>query len=137
MSVHRYGLILSCVCVIRFVNASVVDWSMEGDYIAVARKSDIRIFSSDFEEQICISLSYQTWSNDTESEIFIKASGRKCYLKTIFHQPVDSIEWVRDDSIVVGCVRVNEDGNEEGYLIQVITSREHKLTEVSVGNVCK
>lgn len=54
-----------------------------------------------------------------------------------FHQPVDSIEWVRDDSIVVGCVRVNEDGNEEGYLIQVITSREHKLTEVSVGNVCK
>ncbi|CAL9100044.1 unnamed protein product [Musa acuminata var. zebrina] len=99
-------------------NVDAVDWSMEGDYIAVARKSDIRIFSSDFKEQICITLSFQSWSNDTESEIFIK---------------VDSIEWVRDDSIVVGCVRVNEDGNEEGYLIQVITSREHKLTE----NLCK
>ncbi|URE00173.1 hypothetical protein MUK42_20830 [Musa troglodytarum] len=99
-------------------NVDAVDWSMEGDYIAVATKRDIRIFSSDFKEQICITLSFQSWSNDTESEIFIK---------------VDSIEWVRDDSIVVGCVRVNEDGNEEGYLIQVITSREHKLTE----NFCK
>lgn len=54
------------------MDASVVDWSMEGDYIAVARKSDIRIFSSDFKEQILITLSFQSWSNDTESEIFIK-----------------------------------------------------------------
>ncbi|KAM3372118.1 hypothetical protein ACQJBY_019153 [Aegilops geniculata] len=35
---------------------------------------------------------------------------------------VDSIGWVRDDSIVVGCVRLNEESNEEGYLVKVIRS---------------
>ncbi|GJN10642.1 hypothetical protein PR202_ga28753 [Eleusine coracana subsp. coracana] len=43
---------------------------------------------------------------------------------------VDSICWVRDDSIVIGCVRLIED-NEEGYLIQVIKSEENSFLESS------
>ena len=44
-----------------------------------------------------------------------------CSVLMIFHfLPVDSIGWIRDDSIVIGCVRLNEDDNEEGYLVQVI-----------------
>lgn len=45
---------------------------------------------------------------------------------------MDSIAWVRDDSIIVGCVRLTEDGDEYGYLIQVITDRGGKFTEVCV-----
>jgi hypothetical protein len=44
---------------------------------------------------------------------------------------VDSIGWVRGDSIVIGCVRLNEDHNEEGYLVQVIRTEESTFCEVS------
>ena len=44
---------------------------------------------------------------------------------------VDSIGWVRDDSIVVGCVRLNEESNEEGYLVQVIRSGGDTFFEVN------
>jgi nuclear pore complex protein Nup214 len=43
---------------------------------------------------------------------------------------VDSISWARDDSIVIGCVRLNED-NKDGYLVQVIKSEEKSFLEVS------
>jgi nuclear pore complex protein Nup214 len=43
---------------------------------------------------------------------------------------VDSISWARDDSIVIGCVRLNED-NGDGYLVQVIKSEEKSFLEVS------
>lgn len=44
---------------------------------------------------------------------------------------VDSIGWVHGDSIVIGCVRLNEDDNEEGYLVQVIRTEESTFCEVS------
>jgi nuclear pore complex protein Nup214 len=44
---------------------------------------------------------------------------------------VDSIGWVRDDSIVIGCVRLDEEGNEVGYLIQVIRSGGKTFFEVN------
>jgi nuclear pore complex protein Nup214 len=44
---------------------------------------------------------------------------------------VDSIGWVRDDSIVVGCLRVDEEGNEVGYLVQVIRSGGDTFFEVN------
>jgi nuclear pore complex protein Nup214 len=49
---------------------------------------------------------------------------------------VDSIGWIRDDSIVIGCVRLNEDDNEEGYLVQVIRSEENTFCEVSWSSTC-
>ncbi|KAJ6798678.1 nuclear pore complex protein NUP214 [Iris pallida] len=97
-------------------NVDAADWSVEGDFVAIARKNTIRILSSNFDEQFSMSLLFQTWLTDLDSECSIK---------------VDSIKWVRDDSIIIGCLRVNEDGNEEGYLVQVITSGEHKFSEFS------
>ena len=44
---------------------------------------------------------------------------------------MDSIGWVRDDSIVVGCVRLDEEGNEVGYLVQVIRSGCDTFFEVN------
>lgn len=43
---------------------------------------------------------------------------------------MDSIGWVCGDSIVIGCVRLNEDDNEEGYLVQVIRTEEGTFCEV-------
>ncbi|XP_026661439.2 nuclear pore complex protein NUP214 isoform X2 [Phoenix dactylifera] len=95
-------------------NVDAVDWSVEGDFIAITRKNTLSILSSNFEEQLGMSLLFQSWTSDADTECTIK---------------VDSIEWVRDDSIIIGCFRVNEDGIEEGYLVQVITSKERKFTE--------
>ncbi|KAG1371445.1 putative nuclear pore complex protein NUP214 [Cocos nucifera] len=95
-------------------NVDAVEWSMEGDFIAIARKNTLSILSSNFEEQLSMLLLFQPWTSDADSECTIK---------------VDSIEWVRDDSIIIGCFRVNEDDIEEGYLVQVITSKERKFTE--------
>jgi len=55
-----------------------------------------------------------------------------CSLLMIFYlRAVDSIGWVHGDSIVIGCVRLNEDDNEEGYLVQVIRTEESTFCEVS------
>jgi len=60
-----------------------------------------------------------------------------CSVLMIFHfLPVDSIGWIRDDSIVIGCVRLNEDDNEEGYLVQVIRSEENTFCEVNWSSRC-
>jgi len=54
-----------------------------------------------------------------------------CSLLMIFYlRAVDSIGWVHGDSIVIGCVRLNEDDNEEGYLVQVIRTKESTFYEV-------
>lgn len=67
--------------------------------------------------------------------ISLKAENMTCS----FNHPVDSVEWIHDDSIIIGSIRVNEDGSEEGYMVQVISSGAKKFTEVSVGNLttCK
>lgn len=44
---------------------------------------------------------------------------------------VDSIRWVRHDCIIIGCFQLTEDGKEENYLVQVIKSKDGKITEVS------
>lgn len=54
------------------------------------------------------------------------------FVINVFFLSVDSIGWVRDDSIVVGSVRLNEEGNEEGYLVQVIRSGGNTFFEVSL-----
>lgn len=48
---------------------------------------------------------------------------------------VDSIRWVRSDSIVVGCFQQTEDGMEKNYFIQVITSKDGKIIDVSSPNI--
>ncbi|XP_020085926.1 nuclear pore complex protein NUP214 isoform X1 [Ananas comosus] len=97
-------------------NVADVDWSPQSDFIAVSKNNSLSIVSSNFKEQLCMSLLFQSWSSGSDSECTIK---------------VDSIAWVRDDSIIVGCVRLTEDGDEYGYLIQVITDRVGKFSEGS------
>ncbi|CAN6219986.1 unnamed protein product [Urochloa humidicola] len=94
-------------------NVDAVDCCEEGNHIAVARENKLTILSSDFKETCCMSLSFQLWSDESDSETI----------------KVDSIGWIRDDSIVIGCVRLNEDDNEEGYLVQVIRSEENTFCE--------
>ena len=45
---------------------------------------------------------------------------------------MDSIRWVRRDSIIVGCFQLTEDGKEENYLVQVIRSKEGELSDVCI-----
>ncbi|KAJ0978085.1 hypothetical protein J5N97_013559 [Dioscorea zingiberensis] len=97
-------------------NVDAVDWSETGAFIAVAKKNTLSILSHDLKEQCELKLLFQSWSDDTDSECSIK---------------VDSINWLRNDSIVIGCVRVFEDGKEESYLVQVIAFRELEFTEGS------
>lgn len=54
-----------------------------------------------------------------------------CETKT-FLPSVDSIRWVRPDSIILGCFQLTSDGKEENYLVQVITSKDGKFTDVSI-----
>ncbi|KAG8079277.1 hypothetical protein GUJ93_ZPchr0007g3780 [Zizania palustris] len=98
-------------------NVDAVDSCKEGTHIAFSKTNTLNILSSDFKEICCMSLLFQMWFDDSDSE--------DANIK------VDSIGWVRDDSIVVGCVRLNEEGNEEGYLVQVIRSGGNTFFESS------
>ncbi|XP_028796799.1 nuclear pore complex protein NUP214 isoform X2 [Neltuma alba] len=95
-------------------NVDAVEWSAEGKSVAVARMNVISILSADFEEQISISLSFRSWTGD---------SGESCHVK------VDSIKWVRPDSIVIGSFQLAGDGKEENYLLQVIQSRAGEIID--------
>uniref|UniRef100_A0ACD5YZT8 Uncharacterized protein n=1 Tax=Avena sativa TaxID=4498 RepID=A0ACD5YZT8_AVESA len=88
-------------------NVDAVDCCKDGNHIAVVRENSLRILSSDLKETCCMVLLFQLWSESDSEGTVIK---------------VDSIGWVRDDSIVVGCVRLEEVGTEEGYMVQVIRS---------------
>lgn len=50
---------------------------------------------------------------------------------------MDSIKWVRCDSIVIGCFQVNEDDEEIDYMIQVITTTEPGFGEVGHSTTCR
>lgn len=53
-------------------------------------------------------------------------------LKYFPQSSVDSIRWVRPDSIILGCFQLTDDGNEENYLVQVIKSKEGKFSDVCI-----
>ncbi|XP_065877559.1 nuclear pore complex protein NUP214 isoform X2 [Euphorbia lathyris] len=97
-------------------NVDAVEWSLKGKYIAVARENNLHIFSSKFKERLRISLPFKLWIGDTDD---------KCSVK------VDSIRWVCPDSIVLGCFQQLEDGKEENYFIQVIKSKDGRITDAS------
>ncbi|ONK62815.1 uncharacterized protein A4U43_C07F8420 [Asparagus officinalis] len=96
-------------------NVDAVDWSAKGGFVAVARRHIMTILSFDFKEILSLSLFFKTWPlNDSDYTI-----------------KVDSIKWLRDDSIIIGCFQVNEDGEEEGYLVQVVKSKDRTFSEAS------
>lgn len=93
-----------------------VEWSVKGNSIAVARKNTLSLLSSKFKERLCMSLSFKSWIGD---------SGVNCTVK------VDSIRWVRPDCIILGCFKLTADGKEESFMVQVVTSKEGKITDAS------
>ncbi|KAH6765370.1 hypothetical protein C2S52_000196 [Perilla frutescens var. hirtella] len=101
-------------CVMEGVDS--VDWSIKGNYIAVAKNNVVSILSSRFKEKLSFLLSFQSVIGDSEVNQVIK---------------VDSIRWIRPDSLAVGCFQLNDDGEEENYMVQVITSRGRRITDAS------
>ncbi|KAF7836921.1 nuclear pore complex protein NUP214 [Senna tora] len=87
----------------------------EGKFVAVARMNVISILSAMFEERVSVSLSFRPGNSD---------SGANCHIK------VDSIKWVRPDSIIIGSFQLTGDGKEENYLLQVIRSKDGEMIDV-------
>lgn len=54
------------------------------------------------------------------------------YYYSMLWMSVDTVRWIRQDSIAVGCFQLDDDGEEENYVVQVITSRGRRITDVSV-----
>ncbi|XP_047966903.1 nuclear pore complex protein NUP214 isoform X2 [Salvia hispanica] len=94
-----------------------VDWSTGGNHIAVALNNVVSILSCRFKEKVRFLLSFQSVIGDADVSQAIR---------------VDSIRWIRPDSIAVGCFQLNDDGEKENYTVQVITSRGRRLTDASL-----
>ncbi|KAL3529808.1 hypothetical protein ACH5RR_009130, partial [Cinchona calisaya] len=88
------------------VNVNAVEWSAKGAFVAVARNNVVSILSSQFTEKLSFSLS---------SASII----------------VDSIIWVRADSIVLGCFEEGDDSEQANYLVHVITTQGSEITDAS------
>lgn len=96
-------------------NVTAADWGPDGRHIALLMKdSKLRILSSNFQKGFHLQLTtqLQTISANKGYEIH-----------------VDSIKWVRTDCIVIGCVSVNEEGEEFEYPVYLLTSRTGGLYE--------
>ncbi|CAA0829036.1 Nuclear pore complex protein NUP214 [Striga hermonthica] len=91
-----------------------VDWSVKGNFVAVAKKNAISILSPQFKEKVIFSLPFRSVVGESDVNQVIK---------------VDSIRWIRPDCLAVGCFQLDDDGAEENYIVQVITSRDGRLTD--------
>ncbi|XP_069149411.1 nuclear pore complex protein NUP214 isoform X3 [Solanum lycopersicum] len=89
-------------------------WSPDGEFIAITRKNLVSILSSKFEEKFSILLSFKSLLDDLNAKYVIK---------------VDVVRWIRPDCIIIGCLQVNDDNEEEeSYAVQVITSENGRIT---------
>ncbi|KZV55059.1 hypothetical protein F511_13848 [Dorcoceras hygrometricum] len=97
-------------------NVDSVDWSVRGNFVAVARKNIISILSSQLKEKLSFSLPFRSVIGDNDSDVnqVIK---------------VDSVRWIRPDCIAIGCFELNDVGEEQNYVVQVITSKEGRITD--------
>ncbi|XP_051142716.1 nuclear pore complex protein NUP214 [Andrographis paniculata] len=99
-------------------DVDAVDWSVKGNFVAVARKNRLSILSSQFKEKLSFLLQSQSVTGGSDGNQARKVS-------------VDSVRWVRSDCIAVGCFLINEDGEEEHYVVQVITTKGRRITDVT------
>ncbi|KAK3204827.1 hypothetical protein Dsin_018873 [Dipteronia sinensis] len=97
-------------------NVDAVEWSVKGKFVAVAKKNILSILSSKFKERLAISLSFKSLVGDSDVNCSIK---------------VDSIRWIRRDCIVLGCFQLTEADTEENYFVQVVRSKDGKITDAS------
>ncbi|KAH0700926.1 hypothetical protein KY284_015141 [Solanum tuberosum] len=98
-------------------------WSPDGEFIAITRKNLVSILSSKFEEKFSILLSFKSLLDDLNAKYVIK---------------VDVVRWIRPDCIIIGCLQVNDDNEEEeNYAVQVITSENGRITNHSAKPVVR
>ena len=50
----------------------IVEWSVKGNSIAVARKNTLSLLSSKFKERLCMSLSFKSWIGDSGVNCTVK-----------------------------------------------------------------
>ncbi|KAF3322585.1 Nuclear pore complex protein NUP214 [Carex littledalei] len=91
-------------------SVDAVDCSPDSKSFAVVRNKNLSIFSLNLEEQLRMPLSFESWSDSDNTK-------------------VDAIRWVRDDGIVVAATQLNDNGDEEGLLVQVIISGARNFFE--------
>ncbi|KAL2635427.1 hypothetical protein R1flu_006906 [Riccia fluitans] len=88
-------------------------WSQNGQHIAyVSENRQLSIASSSFGKSFSFDLPAHLSEEDTD-----------------FDMNVDAIRWVRPDSIMIGYVSINSEGEEDGYPLFVLTSQSGDLTE--------
>ncbi|KAK4843166.1 hypothetical protein QYF36_004823 [Acer negundo] len=97
-------------------NVDAVEWNVKGKFVAVAKKNILSILSSKFKERLSIALSFKSLVGDSDVNCSIK---------------VDSIRWIRHDCIILGCFQLTEDDTEENYFVQVVRSKDGKITDAS------
>ncbi|KAF6163882.1 hypothetical protein GIB67_024737 [Kingdonia uniflora] len=127
-------------------NVDAVDWSTNGNYIAVTRKNTLSVMSSKFKRRFSMSLLFKSWISDINPNCIIKDDGSNDFglLHSFIQEEdeeggsearlqalVDSVKWIRRDCIIVGCFQLTKDEEEEDYLVQIITTRDGKITEAS------
>ncbi|KAK9669827.1 hypothetical protein RND81_13G157200 [Saponaria officinalis] len=88
-----------------------VEKSVDGKFLAIGRKNKLSVLSLQFKEMLQIVIPLDSLTEDNSGIDSVK---------------VDSIRWVRADSIVVGCLQI-EGGEEKNYFLQVIMSEEGKF----------
>ncbi|KAK4408611.1 Nuclear pore complex protein [Sesamum angolense] len=124
-----------------------VDWSVKGNFVAVAKKNTVSILSSEFKEKLRFLLQFQSAVGDSDVNQVIKgiktdlgfcsrllcqivisdSCGHLCLISANhgFHP------MARPDCIAVGCFQLNDDGEEESYIVQVITTRGRRITDAA------
>ncbi|CAM6102595.1 unnamed protein product [Calypogeia fissa] len=91
-------------------------WSADGEHIAYVSDNRLSIttsnFATTFQHELPTHLSDEDEDEDEESEL-----------------QVDAIRWVRPDSIVIGYLQVNSEGEEDEYPLFVLNSRKGNLAQ--------
>lgn len=49
-----------------------VDWSVDGNFLAVARKNILSILSSEYREKLSMSLLFHSWTGSTDLKVTVK-----------------------------------------------------------------
>lgn len=65
-SIHLFAYACSNLCLFA------VEWSVKGNYIALAKEDTLSILSSKFKERSCMALPFKTWISDSDANCIVK-----------------------------------------------------------------
>lgn len=65
-SIHLFADACSNLCLYA------VEWSVKGNYIALAKEDTLSILSSKFKERSCMALPFKTWISDSDANCIVK-----------------------------------------------------------------